>query len=143
MMKIEMEFNIPDLESFTFTDSFEKIAKYLEISLQMNFQDGGRPAKWEPKKKDGSPSHLFMTGALFNSIGSESGIDYAEAGAMRLLPYSFIHQYGFDGVRKDGKYMRMPIREYILFQDEDIDFCLQTMGDDLLSFWNSKGEQIN
>lgn len=141
MIQVELKLTIPDLSKFTFRSSFEKIAKALELSIKRNFQDGGRPEKWEPKR-NGQPSHLFMTGALFNSIGSDSGEDYAEAGAMTLLPYSYIHQYGFNGVRSDGRRMRMPQREYILFQQEDIEFCIQTMAGDLLRFWNASGEPV-
>lgn len=141
MIQVEMTMTIPDLSKFTFRDSFEKIAKYLEISIKKNFQDGGRPTKWEPKK-NGQPSHLFMTGVLFNTIGSDSGEDYAEAGAMMLLPYTYIHQFGFNGVRSDGRKMRMPQREYVMFQEEDIDFAIQTLAGDLVQFWNANGEPV-
>jgi len=143
VISTEMTLVIPNLEDFTFADSMEAIPKYLEISVKKNFQDGGRPVKWEPKKKDGSPSHLFMTGVLFNTIGSDSGVDFAEAGAMTLLPYSLIHQFGYNGVRRDGKYMHMPIREYVMFQGEDIDQSIQLLGDGLVSFWDSRGEPVN
>lgn len=140
MIEITMEMNIPDLSKFTFRNSFEKIAKALEISIKKNFQDGGRPEKWTPKK-NGQPSHLFLTGALFNSMGSESGEDYAEAGAMTLLPYSLIHQNGFDGVTSDGRNMHMPERHYVMFQEEDIEMCLRELAGSIVTFWNEYGER--
>lgn len=136
MINIEISGRLPNFENFSFTSTFEKIAKHLEMSIKMNFAEGGRPEIWQPKKKDGQPSHLFLTGALFDSIGSDSGVDFAEAGAMTLLPYSFAHQYGYAP-------RNLPQREYILFQEEDIEFCLQTMGDDIVRFWKTNGEEIN
>lgn len=141
MINIEVQGMIPDFGKFKFANSFDKIAKHLETSIKTNFAEGGRPEKWEAKK-DGSPSYLAKSYKLFGTMGSESGDDFASAGAMSMLPYSFVHQYGFDGMKKNGVYMRMPQRQYVMFQDEDIEFCINTLGNDMVEFWNTKGEQI-
>ena len=71
MINIEIEAQLPDLSKLDFTNTFEKISRHLELSIKKNFAEGGRPETWEPLKKSGQPSHLYKTGALFNTIGSE------------------------------------------------------------------------
>jgi phage gpG-like protein len=134
MINIEIEGRLPNFDNFTFANSFDKISKHLETSIKMNFAEGGRPTKWKTKK-NGEPSHLFIDGTLFDSIGSDFGEDFAEAGAMSLLPYSFAHQFGYSP-------RNLPPREYVMFQQEDIDFAINTLGTDLLTFFQTKGEPI-
>lgn len=139
MINLEIEGSLPSLDNFSFSNTFEKISKYMELSIKKNFAEGGRSEEWQ-KKKNGSPSNLYLSGELFNTIGGNFGEDFAEAGAMNLLPYSFIHQYG--GYAGRGGKAYIPKREYVLFQEEDISYILNEFSNDLLSFFNTKGEKI-
>jgi phage gpG-like protein len=141
MINIEIQGKLPSLEGFNFTNTMEKVARHLELSIKRNFAEGGRPQEWQIKK-DGSPSHLYISGALFNTIGFEFGESYAEAGAMTLLPYSWVHQAGFSGVKKNGVFMNMPARPYVMFQEEDFDFIESQFGDDIVKYWDTHGEVI-
>lgn len=141
MINIDIQGMLPDFSKFKFTNAMDEISKHLELSIKTNFAEGGRPVKWEARK-DGSPSYLAGNYVLFGTMGSESGEDFASAGAMSILPYSFVHQYGFDGVKSNGVYMRMPERRYVMFQDEDIEFAIKKVGGSIVEFWDTKGEQI-
>lgn len=142
MLNIEIQGKLPSLDGFEFTNTMEKVARYMELSIKKNFAEGGRPIGWE-QKKDGSPSHLFISGALFNTIGFEFGETFAEAGAMTLLPYSWVHQAGFSGTKKNGVFMNMPARPYVMFQDEDIDWIEQQFSDDILRYFDTHGEMVS
>lgn len=141
MLNIEIQGKLPSLDGFEFSNTFEKVARYMELSIKRNFAEGGRP-QWQAKK-DGSPSHLYISGALFNTIGFEYGADFAEAGAMALLPYSWVHQAGFSGVKKNGVFMNMPARPYVMFQDEDIDWIAEQFSEDILHYFDTHGEVIS
>ena len=137
MIKIEIEALLPDFEKMEFTDTYDKIGRYLELSIKRNFAEGGRPNTWQPLKKTGQPSHLFKTGKMFNDVTFDSGEDYAEAGMLfHQEVWYWVHQYG-------SAKRNIPIREYILFQDEDIDFILNEFETDIVNFWDTKGELIN
>lgn len=142
LINIEIQGKLPTLDGFDFSNTMEKVARHLELSIKRNFAEGGRPEQWQPKKKDGSPSHLYISGALFNTIGFEFGEDYAVAGAMSLLPYSWVHQAGFSGMKKNGVYMNMPSRPYVMFQEEDFDFIEQQFTNDIVRYWDTHGEVI-
>jgi phage gpG-like protein len=141
IISVEIESHIPIMDDLSVFDSmFDKIGQYMEISLKRNFSEGGRPSTWPRKKKDGQPSHLYLSGALFNTIGYQFGEDFAEAGAMSILPYSFIHQFGgFSGL---GHRSYIPPREYVLFQEQDIDYIVKLFGDQVMAFFGASGEEI-
>lgn len=134
MINIEIEARLPNLENLNFTSTFEKIARHMELSIKRNFAEGGRPETWTPLKKNGQPSHLYKTGKLFGTMGSNFGETFAEAGAMTLLPYSWVHQRGGGN--------NIPARPYVLFQQEDIDFIMQEFSNDIVKFWDTSGEVI-
>lgn len=161
MIDITIQGRIPSLEGFTFKNSFDKVSKYMEISIKRNFAEGGRPNAWQARK-DGSPSHLNRGGALFSSIGSAYGDNFAEAGVMTPLPYAMIQQEGgeinhpgsdkfqvftiggqtvFTHGTKPHK-INIPARPYVIFQEEDFTWIINEMGNDLVTFLNTHGEKI-
>jgi len=131
LIKTTVTGSLPD-PNVDLKEAMVVIAEYLENSIRENFTSGGRPGKW-PVLKTGEASFLTKTGALRDSIGSESGDDWAEAGPRTILPYTFVHQYG-------GKYI--PQREYVLFQREDIDWILKYLGDYVVEFLDTHQKPI-
>lgn len=143
MITMEIVGTMPTMEGFGFAGGLERGARMMEISIKTNFAEGGRPTKWQAKK-DGSPSNLFAGGRLYNTISSGFSDVEAWAGVPEadILDYSFVHQFGYDGVKKNGVYMLMPQRQYILFQEEDLEALKQELINDIVTFWDTQGEEV-
>ena len=149
MMNVEVTGSFPVLDNDWLTGAFERASQYMLESILKNFEQGGRPVAWKPKKGgfaesggvSGIPSFLGgPNGSIAQSMGKNFGNDYAEAGEItRFLPYVDIHNDGgtidhpgsdkFQAFQIGGKWVfthgtrpheiPMPQREFILFQDED------------------------
>jgi len=117
----------------------EDVAALMFDSVQLNFESGGRPEKWLPLARGGE-SFLYQSGALRSSVRSEYGEDFAAVYAGAGLPYAAIHQYG--GRAGRGGSAIIPQREYMLFQDEDVDAILEMLDGHLTAFYSTKGERI-
>lgn len=134
MIRAEITGELPRSDELDFGALFAQASEMMYLDLIKNFEEGGRPERW-PAKKTGEASHLFQTGALRESIGFESGDDFASAGAMTLLPYSFVHQYG-------SPKQNIPQREYILWQEGLIDEIVELFGDSIVEFYDTRGEKV-
>ena len=85
------------------------IGDLLVESVHKNFEHGGRPGTWEPRK-DNNPWPLLMkTGELYNSIEANASQNdvYVDAGA----EYGVYHNEGTSTI---------PQREFLVIQDEDL-----------------------
>jgi phage gpG-like protein len=136
MINVEIKAMLPDFSKFEFANSFEKVARNLELSIKTNFSAGGRPSNWAAKK-NGEPSHLFKSGRLFQSITSGFGESYAESGVEtgNVLPYTFAHQFGYAP-------KNLVARPFVLFQDEDKEMAIDVLRTDILTFWETQSEAV-
>ena len=74
-------------------DTLKEISEMMQRSVQLTFDEGGRPDKWTPLKyRSGKP--LILTGALRASVTPEYDLDYAAVTEGRGLVYAAIHQFG-------------------------------------------------
>ena len=89
--------------------ALEQIGAMLVESVRRNFDEGGRPEKWEPLKgKNAARTPLVKTGGLRDSIRAA-----LENGAIELqspLPYASFQQ---EGTRT------IPARPFLVVQEED------------------------
>lgn len=122
----KMEKGVSTLEPF-----FDAVEMHMIDSLTQNFESGGRPQKWHPLapmtiKLKGSSGILQDKGHLKGSINASN----TEKGNLSLkiwagekhgLYHQYIDQDPMDqfGMTSKGK-NKMPMRPFILFQDEDI-----------------------
>jgi len=75
------------------TETLKEISEMMQRSVQLTFDESGRPGKWMPLKyRNGKP--LILSGALRSSVTPESGMDYAAVTEGRGLVYAAIHQFG-------------------------------------------------
>lgn len=132
MLNLTIQGKIPVINFDEITVAYERIAKYLETSIRRNFAEAGRPERWTPKKT-GEQSYLYKTGALFNSVYSSFGENFAEAGAGVNLDYAWVHQKGTELI---------PQREYILFQEDDVAYINEIFQEQIIKFFNSDGETL-
>jgi phage gpG-like protein len=125
-----------DMSPFT-----EKIARLMFRSVQENFIAGGRPNQWAPLKATGEQSHLYGSGELLSNIqmGWDSRSATVSVDTARV-PYAAIHNFGgmikhpgsdklqvfqiggatvFSRGTKPHD-IRIPQRQYMMFQEEDI-----------------------
>jgi phage gpG-like protein len=112
---------------------WDAVEMHMLDSLTQNFEQEGRPIKWEPLspvtiEAKGSSAILQDTGALKGSINS-SNTDRSQDSLMLWAGevHGLFHQYvdldpmdQFGMINKNQK-APMPMRPFILFQDEDID----------------------
>jgi len=86
------------------------IADILVASVHENFEQQGRPEPWEPRLDDNPWPILHHTGALESSIHALVTGDSVEV----------THDTDYGDYLNEGT-SRMPAREFLLIQDEDID----------------------
>lgn len=93
------------------------IGQIVRSSVVRNFQEGGRPRKWEPSRRAlrDRGETLVDTGRLRTSIHSKAYADRAEVGTDVI--YAAIHQLG--GKAGRGRKVSIPARPYLMVQDED------------------------
>jgi phage gpG-like protein len=122
------------LDGLSNMDPFwDAVEMHMIDSLTQNFEAEGRPTKWEPLAEwtinaKGSSTILQDTGALKGSINSqntERAGDSLEIWAGEA--HGLFHQYAdqdpmsqFGMINKNDKYP-MPMRPFMLFQEDDID----------------------
>lgn len=86
-------------------------------SVVENFEDGGRPEKWQPAKDGGRT--LFrkgFAGGLAGSVNYKAAQDHVILGTNKV--YGAIHQFGGQAGR--GLKTTIPARPYLVVQDEDV-----------------------
>ena len=117
---------------------------YMLGSIEQNFQEQGRPEKWQALssktkarrrkgKGKGEAQILINNADLKNSVTNEQAIS-VDASSMQIQQtqvgsakiYGPRHNFGFDGVMgENGKWQQgrnpTPARQFLLFQEEDKD----------------------
>lgn len=89
---------------------YRDIGFLVKNSVQHNFDVGGRPESWPPRKDDKPHKLLIKTGKLKNSIYVEQQRDSVSVGTR--VPYQATHNFGDPG-------RNIPQREYLLVQEQD------------------------
>jgi len=85
MIKIEINGTLPAITA-DFSKELWEVAEMMFISINENFNQGGRPRTWKPLKKTGQPSHLRQSGAMQNALYKTSNKNTAEVGmSSRML----------------------------------------------------------
>jgi len=107
------------------SDPLNSIKNLLLSSVQENFDDEGRPKKWKDladstkaarQKKNKWPGPILnVEGDLSSSINAQVDGNSILVGSG--LPYARIHDLG--GMAGKGKKVKIPQREFLVFQDED------------------------
>ncbi len=93
MIQISIKGKIPSLNP-DISNAMKQIALYQKKSVQRNFVEGGRPARWVPIKS-GESNPLFSSGRLFSSIMETFEETWAEVSAGgNGITYARLHQYG-------------------------------------------------
>ena len=118
---IDVKIDITGKEEPVETDEefFAGIKERMLDSIELNFIHGGRPTRWANLKRKGNPpSFLVDTGFMASQTLSDSGATWAEVS--NDTPYLIYHQEGT---------ANMPRRELFLFQDSDIDFITDAVGE--------------
>ena len=95
----------------------------MEASIQRNFEEEGRPKKWDslsPETLKNKPNTKILQvkghgGGLLGSIHFEVMPNSVQIGTNKI--YAAIHQFGGQAGR--GHKITIPAREYLLVQDED------------------------
>lgn len=85
-----------------------QIARLMKMSVQRNFQVGGRPVRWQPLK-GGAETPLMTSGRLYRGIKSKIENGVPTVWIDKRIPYAEIHQYGGvtnPGIRKGVGRMR-------------------------------------
>lgn len=102
--------------------AFAEIGEIVRSSIIKNFQQSGRPEKWQPlatatikKKRGGAGKTLIDTARLMNSITARAHTDKAVIGTNVI--YAAIHQFG--GKAGRGLKATIPERPFLMVQDED------------------------
>ena len=105
------------------TPAMHIIGATVLASVQRNFEEGGRPSKWQPlspvtlksKKNTQILQVKGYAGGLLGSIHYEPGRNKVEIGTNKK--YGAIHHFGGQAGR--GKKVTIPARPFMLLQDDD------------------------
>lgn len=119
-------------------DPLDDIMGMLLSSIQNNFDDEGRPEKWEDladstkkarARKNKWPGQILsVSGQLSSSINGQVDGNSILIGSDK--PYARIHDLG--GEAGKNKSVTIPQREFLLFQDEDITEAEDILAEHLL-----------
>jgi len=104
------------------TPAMKEIGEIVRSSIIKNFEQSGRPNKWQPlaaatikKKRGGAGKTLIDSARLMNSITTRAHSNRVEIGTSVI--YARIHQLG--GIAGRGRKVEIPARPYLMVQDED------------------------
>jgi len=126
----EVQAAIPQIDPDWLEKAMTDGADYMFRSIVRNFEEGGRPEKWQAKR-DGTPATLMESGTLLDSLYEEVGPDYFKIGEPDSVRYAAIHNFGGDipwpgtdngfgrGIHIGPHIIPMPRRTYLMFQEED------------------------
>lgn len=121
------------------TPFWDAVEMHMIDSLTQNFEQEGRPQKWEPLsdwtiQAKGSSTILQDTGALKNSVNSSN--TQRDGNSLEIWAgeaHGLFHQYAdidpmaqFGMINKNRKHP-MPMRPFMLFQEDDLD-TIQEIG---------------
>lgn len=105
-------------------DALEGIGAYVLGSVQQNFEEQGRPAKWSSRNDKAPHPLLQKSNRLFNSISYKVDDDSVAIGTNVIYAaihqnviYAAIHQFGGETGR-DGE-TTITARPYLMLQEED------------------------
>ncbi|MGA9768277.1 MAG: phage virion morphogenesis protein [Blastocatellia bacterium] len=106
---------------------------YMLGSIEKNFQQQGRPKKWDPlsprtiagrrkgRRKKGGPKILIDTARLKNSMSVKLVAGPGVAVGTNVV-YAPRHHFGYDAGAKKGRgQAKTKSRPFVMFQDEDFD----------------------
>lgn len=140
--KIQGEFN--DLRP-DYTKAMREVAEIAERAIQTNFMMGGRPRAWEPVKPPRSGTPLVATGALYHSIHSDSGRDWAEVYAggnfadPRIPRALHGRDWGTFTMTGRNHAARLPARPFMVLTEFDIDQIRSVVASNLIITGNTGG----
>lgn len=99
------------------TPVMRTIGQIIRSSVIKNFEEGGRPKKWQPSQRALMAGGLTLvdSGRLKNSINAKASSDRVEIGTNVI--YGAIHQLG--GKAGRGKKVSIPARPFLAVQTED------------------------
>ena len=108
------------------TPAMETIGEMAKTSISRNFEDGGRPDRWEDLA-DATKAKRIKTrtwpGEILVNKGNLKRISYAADKQSVVIsaanvPYAAIHHFGGQAGRHHAT--NIPARPYLLLQDEDV-----------------------
>ena len=107
------------------------------VSVQRNFEKGGRPTGWEPlaeatraRKKGGSTLvGKGHAGGLLGSIHYEAEDNVVYIGTDKI--YAAIHNFG--GMAGRGNKVKITQREFMLLQEEDVSSINELLSEFILT----------
>lgn len=126
------------------TPFWDAVEMHMIDSLTQNFESEGRPKKWEPLaewtiKAKGSDRILQDTGALKASINAQNTARTSNsleiwAGEAHGLFHQYVDKDPMSqfGIMNRNRKHPMPMRPFMLFQDQDIDAIEDMAGDYLV-----------
>jgi phage virion morphogenesis protein len=105
---------------------------YMLGSIEKNFQQQGRPTKWDPlsprtlagrrkgRRKKGGAKILIDTARLKNSMSVQL-VEGPAALVGTNVKYARRQHYGYDSKKKGRGHAKTPARPFLMFQDEDFE----------------------
>ena len=135
-MDIKYTGTLPDVTSpVDFSETMRKAAGIAYESVMETLYSGGRPTGWAAKK-NGQPSFLRKTGALYGAIRKQSDDkSFAVSISKGEIPYAFAHQFGYAP-------RNLRARAYMVFQDEDKKQIQALFLDRVVEFFQTKRRPI-
>lgn len=120
------------------TEVMDEIGALVELSIKLNFEDEGRPARWPKSRRalaEGGQTLTSPQARLRNSFGHQAGPFSVVIGTN--VQYAAIHHFGGVIRAKNGKALatpfgprqsvRIPARPFLLLQDQDRVHILNVM----------------
>lgn len=101
------------------------IGETVEESIKLNFDCGGRPEKWTPRKVEPKPFHpiLNKSGRLKDSFYIMAEQDGVAVG--NKTPYQAVHNFGYPE-------KNIAQREFMIVQDDDKKKIVKDIIEDIL-----------
>lgn len=145
MIEISMTGTLPTFDESALEQTMEDIADVMFRSVHRNFdlEGGSKQGPWPPLKYSRQETPLVLSGRMRNSIYKQNDKYSAEVGVPDSIEYAGIHNFGGTinhpgtsngfgrGIKIPPHSIRIPQREFILFQDEDVQDILNMIGNDL------------
>lgn len=112
------------------TPVMQTIGQIVRTSVGKNFEQGGRPEKWQPSQRATGSGGLTLvdTARLKNSINAKATNKQVTIGTN--VAYGAIHQLG--GKAGRGKKVSIPARPFLAVQTEDWTEINKVIGDHIL-----------
>ena len=92
MIHLEITRDLPSVNT-DFTTAMQEVSELMFLSVNENFNAGGRPDTWQALRS-GQASHLRRTRGLQSALYKASGKNFAEVGLPSSIVYAAIHHFG-------------------------------------------------